>query len=504
MLMVPVNQLPKKCLRRIVIAFQTVLLLAMAACSSHTPLPTLGVKDALQMEGFTVQAGKLALFDLVPYCCSPNPKVSSCYGNNANAPYLVAYLPNAPGQSPGVVNTMYNPATGLAPSYRLGEDEAVVLAGSTPPQSAYFSYTPYLMIRTLKNAQDESVRTRIFDSLTDSFNTVRIKTAGTPAGRLGNPFAQRFVVIYAADSAIAERARTGMIKAGYPEEIININPLPSQLLNMGHEQDSDELNIVNRVALPFNQAEMDSYLAAPNTAVYRLTPQKPVPTTPFPVSALISRKTGISETAAVTDVDLNKALGQLRDTILSTHKGYIATELTTGLWLYDGRQCMEMDLDCLGDSRDTTYLRSPAGAKDITIGPPYFTLDKDEFVIVYGVNHAATYKTTYSSFGLYAAERMLGIKGVTSETYANSSADYLKDPRAAHYLYAWKIARTCGEKEEHCIEIPASDCSTGAVGASLTSNLLIAFRNYQNLTTGVGPALDEILPDRVIHFRPRK
>lgn len=490
--------------RRIFHIFQVLLLtLSLVGCSSSLQNPP-DIQTVLQAEGFQVQTGKVGLFDLVPMCCSPTPLVTSCYGNNANAPYLVAYLPNAPDQSPEVINTLYDPTTGLAPSFRLRADEAVALVGVTPPKSAYFSYTPYLLMRTLKNDQGESTRTRLYDSLTDSFNALRISTTGTPAGAPGNPYSKFFVIIYAADSSIANRVRKGFLLAGYPDTIININPLPSQLLTMELEQDSDELNIINRVALPDSQTKMDRYLEAPATVAYRITPVETAQESPFPVSTLISRSTGIPESSAVADIDLDASLEQLREKILASYPdtSYVRQELSTGLWLYDGRQCIDMGLDCLGDSRDTTYLRSPAGTGDITVGPPYFTLDNDEFIIVYGVNHAATGKTTYSSFSLYDTERMLGVKGVTSTTYADSSADYLADPRISHYLYAWKVARHCGD-QAHCIEIPTGDCSTGTIGASLTSNLMIAFRNYQNPITGVGPALDEILIDRVIHFSPR-
>jgi len=34
--------------------------------------------------------------------------------------------------------------------------------------------------------------------------------------------------------------------------------------------------------------------------------------------------------------------------------------------------------------------------------------------------------------------------------------------------------------------------------------LMIGFRAYVNPTTGVGPSYEEILMDKVIHFRPKK
>jgi len=483
------------------------LLVALSACSSSTPSPQ-GIEASLTAEGFQAQPGKLAKFDLVPWCCCPSPLVESCYGNNANAPYLAVYLPNSPGQSPNVVNSLYNKVVpGMAPSFRLRADEAVLLVGTTPPQMTYYSYTPYVMLRTLK---DTGQRTRLFSSITDSFNNARIKTAGTPNGVSGNPFAQRFAIIYAADSAIAERVRKALLQTGYPDAVININALPSQILTMGLDLDADELTIVNRVALPDDAAAMDAYLASPDASVYRITPQNTVQPALFPVSDLISRNTGSTESARVTTINLNTTVQQLRDAIIQKQgASYDFTELSTGLWLYDGRDCLTRQIDCLGDSRDTTYLRSPAATtSEISTGPDYFTLGADEFIIIYGVNHPAAGSSTYSSFSVYNVDQMLGVIGQTSQDYstANLSPSYLDLKENNRYVYAWKLARNCN-KEPYCTEIPTTDCATrkqtDPPGVPVATNIMIAFRNYLNPLTGVGPALDEIIPDRIIRFKPK-
>ncbi len=52
---------------------------------------------ALEADGFTVQEGKLEVFDVFDmYNAGIIP---SCYGNNAQAPYLVYKLPESPGQT---------------------------------------------------------------------------------------------------------------------------------------------------------------------------------------------------------------------------------------------------------------------------------------------------------------------------------------------------------------------------------------------------------------------
>ncbi|MEW6555136.1 MAG: hypothetical protein AB1384_12730, partial [Actinomycetota bacterium] len=54
-------------------------------------------RSALEADGFTVQEGKLDTFDVLGmYDAGITP---SCYGNNAQAPYMTYKLPVAPGQT---------------------------------------------------------------------------------------------------------------------------------------------------------------------------------------------------------------------------------------------------------------------------------------------------------------------------------------------------------------------------------------------------------------------
>ena len=55
---------------------------------------------------------------------------------NPNSPYISGVLPAVPGQA----NTV---ASGG--SFRLREDEAVVVIGVTPPQMAYFSFNFHML-----------------------------------------------------------------------------------------------------------------------------------------------------------------------------------------------------------------------------------------------------------------------------------------------------------------------------------------------------------------------
>jgi hypothetical protein len=133
--------------------------------------------------------------------------------------------------------------------------------------------------------------------------------------------------------------------------------------------------------------------------------------------------------------------------------------------------------------------------------PKVFTLgdDPNEFVIVYGVNHEATGKAAFTTFGLYGADIWNGVGGVTSDQYPTAEEYFPGNPNAK-YLYAYKIGRRCDGK--NCYTVPGPGLR--AHGIELKQPIFIVFRAYLEPATRTGPAKSEILWDRAIKFSPRK
>jgi hypothetical protein len=87
----------------------------------------------------------------------------------------------------------------------------------------------------------------------------------------------------------------------------------------------------------------------------------------------------------------------------------------------------------------------------------------------------------------------------------------------ADMLYAWKIARNCGN-EPYCLEVgnptdingvPYNDNCTPQIyldsdpnRPSWASDVFVAFRNYLEPATGVSADSNEVLWDRAIYFGP--
>lgn len=86
-------------------------------------------------------------------------------------------------------------------------------------------------------------------------NDLVIKTEGTQNGSSGNPFNQTTVIIITADKGIDQRIRAAAQSAGDSNDIINTQALPSTILKMGLENDSDTFAAFVRPAL-FNDTQL--------------------------------------------------------------------------------------------------------------------------------------------------------------------------------------------------------------------------------------------------------
>jgi len=454
------------------------------------PLVTSGdinaFRSALERDGFIVQEGNIGVLDVLGLFEAGY--LDSCYGNNPSTPYMICWMPAAPGETIDTAESIEIGKAvgnnflieGLQTDFKLRPDEAVVFVGSTPPAAAYFSYVSYLFTRVIA---DE--RSTIFASLGDTLNHLRINTEGTPNGSEGNPFDKSTIIVSTADMGIDERVRAAAMSAGYSPAIMNTDVIPSGVVTMGLEDDADTFLGLLRLAFFEDKEAGDAYVKNSGASVLRLTPKEPTSLVPFGVQQLRPRGTGNA-----MELDLFGAVKDLRQAILAKYLGLKATDLNTSIWLLEGFDAIQRGVNAIGENRDTTYLRTDE-----------FTLDDDpnEFLIVYGVNHAATGKATYSNFGIFGAKIINGIGAVSSQDLSGTAETYIPGHAASRYLYAWKVARK-SRGDPRCLEIP---WGRKAHGIELNEGAFVGFRAYVEKETKVGPFWSEILYDRVIKFSPK-
>jgi hypothetical protein len=458
--------------------------MAVPCGSAYQQLPTaVGDADlfvtALEQDGFAVQEGKLQMFPIIDlYNMGLAP---SCFGNNPSTPYAVFFVPPPPGQA-AVSDDPRDAATldgKTLVNYRLGPDEAIVMVGRTPPACSYFSYRSYVYSQFFPTT---GARRIVFASLGDPLNQMTIKTSGTPDGQEGSPFNQTTVIVVTADQGIDQRVRAAAQAAGYPISVINTDVIPSSLVNMGLEENADKFLILLRLAFFQDRQAGQAFMSSIPVKLFRLTPANATTLDPYEVPALRVRGTGDT-----SEFDLLGALEELRQAILAKHGAANATELATSVWLYEGFDAIQRGINVIGENRDTSYLRS----EDFTLAA-----DPDEFLIVYGVNHAATGKATYSNFGVFGAAGLNGVGAVSNFDFTGTAEEYIPGNPVAKDLYVWKVSRSC-DGGANCLTIP---WGVKAYGVDLDKPGFVAFRAYLEPQTKVGPSWSEIVYDRVIKF----
>lgn len=435
---------------------------------------------AFEDQGFEVQEGLLATTNPIGlYEAGITP---SCYGNNPTSPYMQFKVPKAPGQT--VNNTIsdapINPQdAGLWLDYRMRPDEAIVYVGVTPPECEYFSYIGYIALRY---SEELGTYHRIFASLGDSISLSRLQSE--PAYK-DNAFSEPIIIIFTADKIADQNAREALMNAGYPKEIMHTLVIPHDLVRMGLSAESDTFSTLNRIALFKDQSIGEEFINSSPGIVYRLTPSTEGQPDYYPVPELIPRGTGTTH-----ELDLNDDLLELREAIIAHYGGMSHVEnLTTQVWIFEGYDAIQRGIDVLADTRDTVYLNTTSTVLGDTPG---------EAILVYGVNHAATGKATYSNFALYGKNALNGVGGLSNFDLAGTAEKFLPDNPNAQYLYVAKVARE-DDPEMKTLVVPSG---VGPYGIEPDDSCFIGFRTYVEPETGVSPAWSEILYDQAIKINP--
>jgi hypothetical protein len=469
---------------KVVFAFMLALSPAILPELTHAGLlsKARAMRMTLQDKGYRVRGqidtSHFAKFDISKLYCQGT--LPSCNGNNFNAPYLVAEVPQLPGQA----------APSLVPySFRLRGNEAVVLLGPTPPPCDYYSYVCFLFNR-YEQGWGPAGYHKILSSLGDPLNRFTMK-----AGPVS--FSQNTVLIFTPDRNTAKAVWKAARAVGFSPGVINTFVIPHSLYKTNNSLDktTDELIIAQRTALWKDGTKDGSgYLDSPGVVVFRVTPPARSTADPFPVPKQRVRGTG------VTEFNLIPAVDALREAILAHYSGLSAQEILTDQAVPESPLAIQTMTNTLGDSRDAVYLLAQDTFK--------LSNDPNDFLIVYGVNHEKSRKAVYQNVNIYRAFKLCGVASAFSHCNGNPSCVSLEGA-AGHYfsgpsgvdvdkLYALKVARNCGG-DPRCLQIPTGGCGEGA---EINDDLIAAVRAYVDPKTKIGPNYTELLFDRIIHFTP--
>ena len=470
--------------------------------TDHDKLPSdKALLAAFEDAGFSIQEGKFELSDILTLC--EEGKMAFANGNNAANPYFAAMFPMAPGQS---AENEVTDAEGYGRGFRVGKNEAIVMIGETPPEMQYFSFAAFVasthwegkpapepVIRPLPGTHLRTIlvadRQEMFFCVGDTLNNLSLKTPAGVANPSVSAFGQRFLIVFTADAVTDGAVRDAASGAGYPVQAINTKVLPVDIARLGVERDADTFTIVQRLALdgnPVHDERAEAYKKHPTVRVFRLTPPSGVAPRPLPLPALRVRGTGR------TELNHWPAVLALREAILRAYPDHEAKELMTSIWINESYELLQQGVDALGESRDTSYLSTES-----------FVLpeDPDAFVVVYGVNHAASGKAVYSNVVAYGEAKDNGVASLNSREMAGSAGRYL--PRAdASALYAVTVSRFQGAAP--CLKVPLPTPGHALHGILPSEAMYLGFRAYLEPETMVGPAWQEMVFDRAILFARKR
>ena len=233
------------------------------------------------------------------------------------------------------------------PTWKLGEKDAIVFFGCTPPPAEYFSFRSYVF-RTFQNLRPSIV----FASLGDSMNNLVINTTGFS---VNDPFGRTTVVTTTADIATDQSVRMAFTEAGVPATVINTDIVPSSLVQLGQAPLADTFTMLYCVAIYQDPVEGEAYI---NTTwpVIRVSPTFQRAQLPFSTPPLRMRGTGMTE-ANYSD-SLSNLVKQVNETILKSvgPVRYSVTSDKMSVVTLEGRECIEENRNCLGDNRYGDYL----------------------------------------------------------------------------------------------------------------------------------------------------
>ncbi len=481
---------------------------AVAQSRNDPPTNITKLLRVLNNEGFDARQGQFRILDPVTMACTDRgdgkPFIPSTWYNNVQ-PYMSIILPGYVWDTVPWEQTR----RAIPVNYLLRQDEAILIVGNTPPPMAYYSFQTMLFARhNLATYDYDPALGGIFRPyeatvayLGDTVNSLTVRTTGS------TPYNRPMAFISTGNRQTLERLRAALRSAGYPDAVINTETLPPSLVRFGY-QTGDQFLFTMRLAIAaggdqafddFERAVQDGKVMQ----VFRVRPKTEFSGDPLPAPVLRTRGTG------QTEMDLYPTMEKLRQAVISRFGAtFDAQELDTFLpdYIPEGYPAIQRGIAYLGPGRDG----SAGYGRDANYWvSSWFDLPDDAFAIIYGVDHAATGKATYSSAAVYLDKTVAaGVSDVNSADFAANpltANSYLPGEPGIEKFYVWKIARNCNG-EPACIEARLLRPEhIAACGTRIAANapVRIGFRQYAEPATKVGPADAELLYDRVIVFRPK-
>ncbi len=432
-----------------------------------TNTPPAPLEQALEAAGFRTEQG--AVFSFRTTDCSG---LSSCFFANPTSPYLIFGLPRR-ADSASPVDQPFDSADRritVDTAWRIAPNEVVIVAGSTPPESAYFSFAHYVYSRF----GPDGVAT-IFGPLGDALNQQ------TLARTVPSPFNAPFAIVLGSDETLLRAAETAIVTAE-PDVAVDRLALDPTHVRIGLSATSDTFTLLGRIALFAYETAGEAWLADPAISIYRATFEdtyEPRVTEREPFTVPLAEPI-----EAVTSEDVDSAESATRAAL----SGYQFQILTfPSLHYFDVHteqaRCLPELINCQGMVGDTVYARTD-----------WRPVEDDQVLVAVGVNHEVSGKATYSSVAAVVRSTLASTVAFDSRNMPTAAATLGVEGPNADALFVVAFARSC-----EGVTIPCQVLADVTPG----DEVALLFRAYLEPGSGVAPAAAALTPPRAWRAVPQ-
>ncbi len=476
----------------------------------------------LTEQGFEVERGYFKLYTKDD-CVYSYPVMKSCYGNNPAAPYIIPVAPYWEDEwvDPATESAFGPTGDGYSATYRLDHSEALVIFGVLPPEAAYFGMQTYLFSREgsfdttsgpykyfeavdpvmletfFATIPENPKRIQLFASLSNSVNNVFIERQS------GIAFDQTRYFIITPDQNLERAVTEALNRAAVQSADIFTEPIPPSV-KTGLDEQADDFLTVMRYSMPADAGEpgtpSDIWRNDIPLVVLRVRDasqaQPPVPYGPF----VVENRTALDERGLGADLDmLTLAVSQKWEQ--PCEQGDCADRRVNFIDMQEppmqlfGPRCMEIGMNCLGDTQDTTY--------QMSFNLP---LDNDEVYAAIGTLGTATGNAKYVGLSVNYTLYKKGVENINGEVLNGTAIDYAGEVDNSEKLYVYYLTRDCSGLEPltggNCLSIteemipPCSPESSEPCGYAK-----IVQRDYIHPGTQRGPDSKQVLLPRLLKLQ---
>jgi hypothetical protein len=447
----------------------------------------------LTAQGFEVKRGYFKIYTQDD-CSYSYETMKSCYGNNPAAPYIMFAVPSWPEEfvDPATKLAFGEVSKGYNGSFRLDPREAIVIIGLMPPQAAYFGLQTYLFTRegtfdttsaTYQFIADNfpsmlgsfftpvpmnENRVQLVASLSNSNNDVVVQQQS------GAAFDQERYFIITPDQFMDSAVRASLNKIAAESSNIFTEPIPSVPDNLsavktGMDEHADELIWVMRYAMPLDGGDpgtpSDTWKKDLPLVVLRVRDTKQGRAAQPYGPVVLESRTATDESWLEADLAhlvaaVNSKWGQHCSQADCSDQGTTSfIDLQSSPINLVGPKCMEINMNCLGDTQDTTYQ-----------GTPNQSLDDGQIYAVVGTLGTETGNATYVGLSVNESLMVKGLDNIDSDQLKNTAMSYAGQVNNADKFYVYYFTRDCSDLEAltegNCFSIsdtmiqPCSDPAT--------------------------------------------